>query len=270
MHPPFHRAAGCPRRRCFCCVVLRARSSFNQSGLLLARFHAVFPRYANNFRHDRQLSELGPNLVERQPEFRPPRHSRRFHAADVSANLRSGWQINPAARFERLKRLDLELCVFLRSFGAQLVFEFHQEFRSRSYSVRFERQSSPLPIRLLPLLLGCLGCCLARWFLRCLLRRTSESWRKRHGQNRDVGVYIAKFLSVHGLLPRNAAQTMNAHGKPLPRHERRCKGLKKMQLELSPDTQKGWQCSCRRIPPSPRKRIATLTRLRPDHSKEFR
>ena len=110
---------------------------------------------AYDFSHDRQIAKFCMNLVEREPKFRAPRHSCRFHVADVPVNFRSGRQINPAARFKRLQRLHFEPFVLLRALGAQFIFKPHQKLGARRDGVSFNRQPVPFPVRLLTQLLWC-------------------------------------------------------------------------------------------------------------------
>src|SRR6266850_6360999 len=99
--------------------MLIAGSPLYQAFLRGAGFHTVVAWYAHDFGHDWQIAKFCANLVEREPEFRPACHSRRFHMADVPVNLRSGRQINPAARLKRLERLHSELSIFLCALGTQ-------------------------------------------------------------------------------------------------------------------------------------------------------
>src|SRR5260370_20473125 len=227
------------RSRCgrLCGILLCAAPALDESFLPRSRFYAMVPRHAHDLRDNRQAAKFCANLVERQPDFRASRHSRRFHVA-VPAYLRSGRQINPAARFERLKRLHFELCVFLRAPGAQFLFKPHEKLCPWSNRVGYHRQPMPFHVRLLTLLVTPL-CCRFSWrFLSLILCFACGAQAKRHRQNRDAGGYNANFLSFHGLLPRNAEQTRNAPGEPPSSFDMSCKGLKNMHLEVQPSAQK--------------------------------
>src|SRR6266704_5129706 len=228
------------RSRCgrLCGILLCTAPALDESFLPRSRFYAMVPRHAHHFRDNRQAAKFCMNLVERQPDFRASCYSRRFHVADVPVYLRSGRQINPAARFERLERFHFELCVFLRDPGAQFNFKPHEKLGPRSNRVGFHRQPMPFPVRLLTLLVGRL-CRRFSWrFLTLILCFACGSQTKRHRQNRDAGGYNANFLSFHGLLPRNAEQTRNAPGEPQSSGEMSCKGLKNMHLESLSSAQK--------------------------------
>src|SRR5712664_19231 len=148
LHAP-HGADSRPRCGRFCGVMLVAGSSFDQSFLCCAGFHTVVARHAHNFGDDRQSSKFCANLVEREPEFCPARHSRRFHMADMAANLRSGRQINPAARLQRLERFHFEFFIFLCALGTQFILEPHEKLGSRSNGEGFNGQPVSFAVGLL-------------------------------------------------------------------------------------------------------------------------
>ena len=146
----------------------------------------MIARHAHNFGNNRQSAKVCANLVERQPELRPPRHSRRFHVADVPVDFRSGRQINPAARLERLERLHFEPFIFLRAFGAQSIFEPHEKLRPRNNGQCFNRQSVAFTVGLLALLVWRLCCRFSHRFLGLVLHSARGPHTKRHRQDRDA------------------------------------------------------------------------------------
>src|SRR5260370_21125425 len=101
------------------------------------------------------ITKFSVNLIKGKQKLRSTCHTRGFHVADVAANLCSRGQIDAAAGFERLPRSHLEPCVLLRSFGAQLFLQTHQELGAGGHGVGFDWPSLPVTVRLLPLLAGC-------------------------------------------------------------------------------------------------------------------
>src|SRR6267154_1584797 len=211
-----HGADCCACRSRLRGILLRAASALYESLLPRTRFHAVVARHVHDFGHDWQIAEPGVDFVKRQPKFRTARHSCRLDMADVTANLRSGWQKDAARRFEWLQRLHLEPGVGLRTFSAQLFIQPHQKLGARGHCVGFNRQPVPLTVRLMTLLVWRWRCCFSRLFLTLLLllRLAHDSQRKRHRENRQVAEYTPTFHAFHRSLPRNAGQEGNAHGEP--------------------------------------------------------